>query len=411
MLTSVATAPDIREALPVPPKPPRQGLPWTEDEIARAVRMRLDGVSPADIAEALGRTRATVYTQLRKHDCVVQKHRKWTDTELARLRALLEGGATDAQAADALGRDATSVRHGRERVGMIVPWSVRAARTPKPAVDPDLPLWKRRRIRFGPPAPPKAKPPVWDEAAVAALRAAAVADDARAALEGLAESRGISLPTLKRRAKAYGVPWPVAPPPAPTGPTDDEVRAAWVRHGSVKGVREELGMGRHATAVRLEELGLRTKRPRGAITPDVVAQVRRLAPTKTVTGIADAVGRSARTVRALVAREGIETLAPERKPRAAAKAKAPRPPRKAADWKAPAVRPDRKDGAARAPATPPAREAPPRERIVRTPHVRPKRPVPERPPVAAAPPPKAPRALSPAEVFAALKARRAKADG
>jgi transposase-like protein len=61
------------------------GAFWSPEDFATAKRMRYDGASAAQIAEALGRTRATVYAQLKKIGVIVEAHRSWSGDERARL--------------------------------------------------------------------------------------------------------------------------------------------------------------------------------------------------------------------------------------------------------------------------------------------------------------------------------------
>ena len=391
-------------------KPARQGLPWTPDETARAIRMRRDGVSPADIADALGRSRATVYTHLRKNDCVLANHQAWDDADLARLRALLDAGATDAKAADALGRKVGSIRWGRQRIGAVVPW---AARPKKPV----LPLWMRRKIVFGPPLPKKPRKlgPKWTAADTDALHDAVTAPDPREAVETLRTRMGISKWVLARRAEENGVILPT-PPTQQVEVPDAVVRAAWNAHGTVKGVAVATGLGRYATSERLQELGIRTKRARRPVTPDTVVEIRRLAPTTHLSEIARILGIERGTVRSVTDREGIEVAtAPPRTVRTKPVRTRPKAVKVAQARPAPTPKPRpskvEKPVAEKPKAVKPAKTAEVaaaqrRERIVRTPHKRPSAPVVAKAPVVPKP---VPRKLSPAEVLAGLRARRATA--
>lgn len=89
----------------------RKGCLWTADEDALLVRMRRDEGRPADeIAQALGRTRATVYTRLRQLGVLIETHRRWDEGDFERALDLLRAGESVAAAAAAVGRTESELR-------------------------------------------------------------------------------------------------------------------------------------------------------------------------------------------------------------------------------------------------------------------------------------------------------------
>lgn len=74
---------------------------WTPEEIARAKHMRLvERKKAAAIAAELGRTPATVYTQLRKFGVIVEEHRRWTCDMRRRLVEFVRDHGLAAAAAE-----------------------------------------------------------------------------------------------------------------------------------------------------------------------------------------------------------------------------------------------------------------------------------------------------------------------
>ena len=112
----------------------QKGARWSESEIARAIRLRRDEAKTVpQIAAALGRTTATVYTQLRKYGVIVQEHRPWRAFELAAALDALADGRTYADAAAAIGRTESELRSKIAYDRIVVP--ARRSAAPMHAID------------------------------------------------------------------------------------------------------------------------------------------------------------------------------------------------------------------------------------------------------------------------------------
>lgn len=132
------------------------GSAWSPAEIERAKTLRLIDRKPvAEIAAELGRTAATVYTQLRKHGVTIEEHRRWTDAardelvEHVRLHGL-------AHAAAAFGLGVSGAAYQLKQAGHSVsslrprrpqPVAAKAPPAPKPARQPRPPKPKTTSAR------------------------------------------------------------------------------------------------------------------------------------------------------------------------------------------------------------------------------------------------------------------------
>ncbi len=160
-------------------KPQKHGRDWSESDIARAKAMRLEGATAAAIAEALGRTRATVYAQLAKHKTTIEPHPAGARrTALAWSRRSAPDGA----------------ERGRGRLGI----SVEAARYQMQLAGESIATLRPRA-----PKPPKApKAPRVRKPAIVKARSARFWNDDATSASG----------TRSRRRRMRGsVTWPLSP--------------------------------------------------------------------------------------------------------------------------------------------------------------------------------------------------------
>lgn len=92
---------------------------WSEAEIATLRRMTLDGVSYAEIAEAIGRTDHAVNIMAYKLNLRHPRIKVWTAAELAKAKRLYDAGNTVQEIARILQRTATGVSSTMTAHGLL----------------------------------------------------------------------------------------------------------------------------------------------------------------------------------------------------------------------------------------------------------------------------------------------------
>lgn len=91
---------------------------WLEGDVAALRDGYARGATPAEIAEAIGRTTGAVVAKAYRLGIVEPTYRRWTEAEERRLAELAGSGASRAEAAEALGIPLGSVSGKARRMGV-----------------------------------------------------------------------------------------------------------------------------------------------------------------------------------------------------------------------------------------------------------------------------------------------------
>lgn len=292
-----------------------KGKPWSDADIAILRDMRSARHSAPTIALRLGRTISAVYAEAKKAGSVVMARKTWTQDEVEQLRKLYFDGNSEALIAEEMDRTPSSVRAKVEQLDLNA-----SSRSSNGKMDRRRMVTVRRHVVHARRVHVPGENGSWTIAQMDEL----VAMSGTVTLKDASERIGRPLSGVRAKAKQLGVVFLV--PGRDRSERDAKLIEIWKGHEAqsnrgrslatwqIDAIAQELGVSRSTVIARARELGLRKARNRRRFDEVARAEIKRLAPTMTVNGVARATGWDLRTVRRVGEEEELVFAAPAPRP-------------------------------------------------------------------------------------------------